>query len=107
MARILYRLLITNAAIMVAAFAAVVGVSGGWQAIAAAIALMAGFGLLIVFIILGVLADSGKVETPRTSTAATTRAPSQATEPTGDEVAPIPAQAARRPWQGVASGTVH
>src|SRR5215467_13350283 len=68
MARILYRLLITNAAIMVAAFAAVIVVSGGWQAVAAAIALMAGFGFLVVFIALGVLADSGRVEAPRTST---------------------------------------
>ncbi|HEY7629275.1 MAG TPA: hypothetical protein VH817_01155 [Thermoleophilaceae bacterium] len=106
MARILYRLLITNAAITVAAFAAVVVVSGGWQAIAAAIALMAGFGSLIVFIALGVLADSGKVETPRRSRAATTRAPAE-TEQTGDDVAPTPAHAARRRRQGVASGAVH
>jgi hypothetical protein len=58
MARMLNRLLLTNAAITVAAFAAVVFMSGGWQAVATAVMLMTGFGFLGVFIAIGALADN-------------------------------------------------
>src|SRR4051812_49401274 len=50
----LYRLLLTSAAVMIGALTATILVSGGWQAVAIAIALMAGFAVLTAVIALGV-----------------------------------------------------
>ena len=58
----LYRLLLASAAVMLGALIATILVSGGWQAIAIAVALMAGFGVLTALLILGAVADGQGLE---------------------------------------------
>ncbi len=57
-----YRVLCASAVALVGAFTATLLVSGGWQAVCAAIALMAGSAVLATLIILRALADGGDPE---------------------------------------------
>jgi hypothetical protein len=58
----LYRLLVASAAVMLGGLIATVFVSGGWQAIAIALALMAGFGVLTALMVLGAMSDGQGLE---------------------------------------------
>src|SRR3954469_12568830 len=54
----LYRLLLTSAAVMIGALTATILVSGGWQAVAIAIALMAGFAVLTAVLAIEVMGEA-------------------------------------------------
>jgi hypothetical protein len=56
----LYRLLLTSAAVMIGALTATILVSGGWQAVAIAIALTAGSAVLTAVMALGVMAEAAE-----------------------------------------------
>lgn len=58
----LYRLLLASAAVMLGGLIATIFVSGGWQAIAIALALMAGFGVLTALLMLGAMSDGQGLE---------------------------------------------
>jgi hypothetical protein len=58
----LYRLLLASATAMIGGLIATVFVSGGWQAITIALALMAGSGVLVALLALGVMADGQGLE---------------------------------------------
>lgn len=58
----LYRLLLVSAAVMLGGLIATIFVSGGWQAIAIALALMAGFGVLTALLVLGAMSDGQGLE---------------------------------------------
>jgi ABC-type spermidine/putrescine transport system permease subunit I len=53
-----YRLLGTSAAVMIGALIATILVSGGWQAVAMAVALTAGLVVLLVAMVLAAMADA-------------------------------------------------
>ncbi len=84
-----YRVLCASAVVLAGAFTATLLVSGGWQAVCAAIALMAGSAVLATLIVLRAMADAGDPRPaqphllpgpPRTETpepAASARAPVQ------------------------------
>ena len=54
-----YRVLCASAVVLAGAFTATLLVSGGWQAVCAAIALMAGSAVLATLIVLRAMADAG------------------------------------------------
>jgi hypothetical protein len=72
MALHVYRLLWVSAAVMISSLVAIIFVTGGWQAVAIGIALMAGFAVLTAVIALRLLAEEpepapGPLRRPRTA----------------------------------------
>ena len=106
-----YRVLCASAVLLAGAFTATLLVSGGWQAVCATIALMAGSAVLATLIVLRAMADAGG---PRPAAPHLLPQPPRAETPEPAAAAPARAHVAhgartraRRPASGHAAASTH